>query len=476
MPGFIFQTIFEREMDMMRDVFDSLSPIDYRYWREDVAKYLSENARVRYCLYVEVALVQALHRRGICAMQVWEEVEQACEQITTQEVYEEEARIRHDIRAIVNCIQRKVSDASKPYVHMTATSYDIIDSANAARYKDVMELVVIPSLMDLEKALIAITLREADTLQIARTHGQHAVPVTFGFAIAEYVSRLGNCIQALTHVTAGLSGKFSGAVGAYNASSLFFDNPEDFEFEVLDSLDLDAAQYSTQIVPPEPLTRLLSEIVVTAGVLANLADDMRHLQRTEIGEVGEGFGTDQVGSSTMPQKRNPITFENAKSLWKVIMPRMITVFMDQLSEHQRDLTNSASGRTYGEMFCYLVWTAERLTGAMQKLTVDRGNLDRNLAMQEGMIIAEPLSLILAALGHPYAHEKVRRLCVAARIQDRMLAELIPSDPELQPYMARMTPWQHRVLCNPHFYTGIAAKKARSIAEQWRKELRIEMAP
>lgn len=452
------------------DKFDSLSPVDYRYWDEEVAKYLSENGFTRYKLLVELALVRVLNRREICPEVAVKEIETACGQVTTAEVYEEEDRIRHDIRALVNCIRAKVSESAKPYVHMTATSYDIIDSANAARYKDVIQMVFIPSLIKLEKILIDITLREAETAQVGRTHGQHAVPITFGFALAGFVSRLGGSIEALSALAKELPGKFSGAVGAYNASSLFFDDPEGFEAEVLAELGLMPAEHSTQIVPPEAMTRLFCEATIVAGLLANLSDDMRNLQRTEIGEVGEEFEAAQVGSSTMPQKRNPINFENTKSCWKIVMPRSMTMFMDQISEHQRDLTNSASARTYGEVIAYVVSTAKRLTRTMKKLTVDRTNLERNLAMQKGLVVAEPLYIILAAQRHPDAYEKVRTLTLQAQREARPLEEVVVGDAEMKDYLKEMTPHQRQILSNPHLYTGIAAKKAKAVAEKWKQKL------
>ena len=359
--------------------------------------------------------------------------------------------------------------------------YDIIDPANAARYKDAVQKVLVPSLLKLEGVLIATALREAETVQVGRTHGQHAVPITFGFALAGYVSRLGRCIESLGHLAQKFPGKFSGAVGAYNASSLFFDDPEDFEAEVLAELGLTPAEHSTQIVPPEALTRLLCEITITAGVLANLSDDMRHLQRTEIGEVGEEFEAEQVGSSTMPQKRNPINFENVKSLWKVVTPRMLeafmdiafrmqTVFEDQISEHQRDLTNSASARTYPEIIAYVVSMAKRLTRTMKKLTVNRANLERNLEMTKGGIAAEPLQLVLSAQGHPDAHEKVRTLTLQAEREARPLEEVVDGDVEIKGYLEKMTPRQRRILSNPSLYTGIAGKKAKVVAERWKQKL------
>ena len=465
---------FERKISIMEEqsIFDNISPIDYRYRDEENAWYLSENASTEYKLMMEEALINAFHRRTFCSGEVVKEIQAACDEIRTAEVYEEEDRIHHDIRALVNCIRAKVSDSAKPYVHMTATSYDIIDSANAARYKDAVENVLIVSLLDLEKVLIEITLREADTLQIGRTHGQHAIPITFGFAMAGFVSRLGNCIQTLKRLAAELPGKFSGAVGAYNALFLFFNDPERFEESVLDELGLKPAEHSTQIVPPEALIRLFCEVTLTVGVLANLADDMRNLQRTEIAEVGEEFEANQVGSSTMAHKRNPINFENVKSSWKVIMPRIITLFMDQISEHQRDLTNSMSGRTYGEMIAYAVLTTKRLTRTMKKLVVDNDSLQRNFAMQARLIVAEPLYLILAVLGHPDAYEKVCTLIVKARAEDQTLENIITYDAEMREYLEKMTPHQRMILAHPDYYVGIAAKKAQQIATRWKKEFAI----
>ena len=453
-----------------RDVFDNISPIDYRYWDEETAHYLSENGFTRYKLMVELALVRVLARHGLCSEKIVREVEAACGQVTTAEVYEEEDRVWHDIRALVNCLRAKVSREAKPYIHLTATSNDIIDSSNAARYRDAVESILIPALIKLERMLIVITLREAETVQVGRTHGQHAVPITFGFALAGYVSRLGGSIEALKTLATKIPGKFSGAVGAYNASSLFFDDPEAFETEVLAELWLAPVECSTQIVPPEAMTRLLCEVAIASGILANLADDMRNLQRTEIGEVSEEFEVAQVGSSTMPQKRNPINFENAKSCWKIVAPRIATVFEDQLSEHQRDMTNGASIRTHPEIIAYVVHMAKRLARTMKKLRVNHEARMRNLRLTEGLIAAEPLQLILSALGHPDAHEKVRALTLVAESRPIPLEALALSDAELRPYFEKMTPHQREIILDPLLYTGIAAKKARKVAAHWKQKL------
>ncbi len=448
------------------DAFGSIAPVDYRYWDEEVAQYLSDSAYLKYKLSVELALVKALQKRGVCSAEVVQEVEAACAQVTPEEAYAEEEKLRHDIRAMVNVIRSKVSDAAKPYVHMTSTSYDISDTANAARFRDVTQKVLIPSLKSLLKTLVTIAEREADTVQVGRTHGQHAVPLTFGYVVAGYVSRLGQSIHALEELSKGLKGKFSGAVGAYNASSLFFDDPESFEKDVLEELGLEPVEHATQVTQHEPMVRLLAETTIAAGIMAQLSDDMRHLQRTEIAEVGEEFEKNQVGSSTMPQKRNPINFENAKSLWKIVMPRIVTAFMDQISEHQRDLTNSASGRTYGETIAYTVSMAKRLASTMSKLSVDWAHLEANLSMQKGLIAAEPLYIILASMGHPDAHEKVRNLTLTAQQIGKSLEDVAFADSEMKPYLDKMTDKQKNILKNPASYTGVASKKAKDIAKRW----------
>ncbi len=455
-----------------RDRFGCISPVDYRYYNPEIANYLSEDAFTRCKLAMEQALVTALHRRNVCSEAVLKEIAAACQNVTTEEVYAEEDRIGHDIRALVNCIRAKVSDEAKPFVHMTATSYDIVDSANAMRWSGAVRQVLIPALKVLEYVLIDITVCEAETLQIGRTHGQHAVPITFGFAMSGFVSRLGESIETLDVLAANLPGKFSGAVGAYNASSLFVDDPEEFERAVLAIAGLISAEHSTQITPPERFTRMFNEITVACGIMANLADNMRHLQRTEIGEAGEEFGADQVGSSTMPQKRNPIGFENVKSLWKALMPHMVTMYMDQISEHERDLTNSASSRTYSEVIAYAYEMTRRLTRVINKLRVDKQNLAKNLGLQQGLALAEPLYLILASLGHPDAHEKVRTLTLLAQRERRPLSEVAALDEELEPYRSRMTKRQWEIFHDPSKYTGIASKKALAIAERWKKRFRV----
>ncbi|MBI2659041.1 adenylosuccinate lyase [Candidatus Woesearchaeota archaeon] len=448
-------------------IFDTISPLDFRYYSRNkkifakLQPYLSESAFIKYALKAESALAKALAKNKIC---------KACRNVTPEQVYAEEDRIRHNIRALTNCIRNKVGDEAKPFVHFTATSYDIIATADALRYKEFTNNALVPELLKFESTLINLALREKGTIQIGRTHGQHAEPITFGFAIAQYVSRLGNSILKIKRSANNLKGKMAGAVGAYNASSLFFDEPVKFEEQVLAELGLKASPISTQIVEAEFLVDYLNNIISAFGVIANLADDMRHLQRNEIGEVGEFFESKQVGSSTMPQKRNPINFENVKSMWKEFMPRMTTMYMDQLSEHQRDLTNSASMRFIPEMLAGFYVSAVRLDKVMSGLAVDKQNMERNFGMGKNMIIAEPLYILLAANGHPDAHEYVREMTLKSQLTKQPLISLVKKDESIRHYFKKFSKKQLEMINNPEKYTGIAEEKAEMVCGYWKKEL------
>src|SRR3989338_10216103 len=450
------------------NLFDAISPIDFRYYGgnvkvfEKLQPYLSESAFIKYALKAEAALTRALARNKICSQKIADEVEKASKQVTPEEVYAEEDRIKHNIRALANSIRSRVSDEAKPFVHFTSTSYDIIATADALRYKEFANDVLMPELIKLESTLIKIALREKGTLQIGRTHGQHAEPITFGFALSQYVSRLGSSILRMRRTANNLRGKMAGAVGAYNASSLFFEDPIKFEEQVMEELNLKASPISTQIVEPEFLVDYQTSIVSAFGVIADLADDMRHLQRNEIGEVGEYFEAKQVGSSTMPQKRNPINFENVKSMWKAIMPRMMTMYMDQMSEHQRDLTNSASMRFIPEILAGFYVSIARLERVMSGLVVDKANMQRNFDMSKSMIIAEPLYILLAANGHPDAHEYAREMTLKSQLAKKPLMQLVKNDRTIRKYLKQFSKKQIKILDNPEKYTGIAAEKTEMV--------------
>jgi len=454
------------------ETFDCVSPLDYRYYGENdriykkVHPYLSEEANIRYTLRVEAALTFGLARRKLIPTTIAEEIQDASQLVTPKEVYEEERRIHHYTRAMVNCLRKKVSKNTAPFVHLFATSFDINDTATALRLKDFTKNVILIDLLQLEKILVSFARNTAEVVQIGRTHGQHAVPITFGFAIAEYIDRLGTRIARIQKESGELRGKLSGAVGAYNSFSLIIPDPEDFEQEVLEDLGLRPGLHSTQIVEPEYITDLIYAVISCFGVLANLADDMRHLQRTEIDEIRESFENEQVGSSTMPHKRNPWNFEHVKSLWKEFMPRMISVFSNQISEHQRDLTNSASSRFVPEILVGFTDAVDRLISICSKFQINKQNIDKNLHMSSQRFVAEPLYILLSWFRHPDANEKVRTLTLKAEKEGIDLIDCALHEDSLKPYFSQMSEDQINLLKAPTRYIGKAVSKTYEICDFW----------
>jgi adenylosuccinate lyase len=452
-------------------IYDLFSPTDYRYYVEELKPFLSEEAFVKYKSKVEAALARVLAKRGIITQRSADEISRACEQVKASEVYKEEKRTSHDIVAQVNMIKRRVSDEAKPGVHMTATSYDTVETANALRYRDAFLNVIIPDMVSLEKAWIDIARNEKDTLQIGRTHLQHAEPITFGFYMAWYVSRFGKRILEINEAVKRFEGKFSGAVGAYNASSLFVEDPEEFEREVLSEVGLTPTEISSQINQPEQITDLIHYVVSSFSIVANWADDMRNLQRPEIGEIGQPRGEDISRSSTMPHKANPIGLENIKSLWKRTMPDMIMMYLDQISDHQRDLTNSASQRYVPEILDKFDYSIRRATRISRSLRPYVQNMLKNFKMSADKTIAEPLHLLLSAYGHPNAYEYVSKLADESYTSGIPLTELVLKDKSLQPYLQKFKPKQLETISDPSKNLGIASKKAEKISTLWEQRLK-----
>jgi adenylosuccinate lyase len=311
---------------------------------------------------------------------------------------------------------------------------------------------------------------------VGRTHGQHAVPITLGFAVAEYVARLGKSVEQMWSLSGELRGKLSGAVGGYNAMSLIVSDPVSLERRFLRELGIEPADYSNQVVEPEYLLRLLLEMNTAFGIVANLADDLRNLQRTELSELQEMFKASQVGSSTMPQKRNPWNSEHVKSLWKTFSPRVMTFFMDQISEHQRDLTNSASSRFIADYIAGFTAAVNRMLRVVRTLHVDRESLDANLKKTGDFLLAEAAYVLLAGEGVEEAHEVVRNCTLESEKSGRSLREVLKEDSD------RWAKLEHRLsvtlgvdadgfFSDPASYRGKTAEKTLALVEEFEERIR-----
>lgn len=448
--------------------YDSIDPFDSRYYDKEVNSVLSERERIIFQAEVEAALALTLAEFDVCSKEIANEIHGASKKVTAEDVYEEEKTTRHDLKALVNVIKKNISDEAKPYVHFGATSYDIIANAQVLQMRDATNNIILPRLRELLSILVGLAEKYAETPQVGRTHGQHGVPVTFGFAIAQYVSRLGNSIKAIEDLSKNLPGKFSGATGSYNALSVFIDDPLKFEQAVLNKIGLKPSEASTQIAPPEYIIRLIDEMTIASGILANIGHDMRHLARTEIAEVREKFEDGQTGSSTMAHKMNPWNFENLVSMHKQMLSQQLNANLNLSSEHQRDLTDSANSRFYVLVPAILANMSKRAAKIMGKVEVNEGQMQKNLQITGGAIAAEPLYLLLEKNGHTKAHEASKRIAHSALEKGVTLAEEARNDSETKEYWAKFTDKEKQIIENPEkYYLGLAARKAKLIARSWR---------
>ena len=459
---------------MKRDIFLNISPLDTRYYKsnkkllDELSKYFSEKSVIRYEAFVEAAIITVMERYGLAPSGATEQIKKACQSITTEEVYEEEEKTKHNIRALVRVLQKHVSEEIAPFIHLSATSEDITGTAGTLRMRDAFYRVVIPKALELLEVLLDIVQREASTVQIGRTHGQHAIPITVGYLFAGFVDRFGGRVLTIVEAVNNLKGKLSGAVGAYNASALLFDDPRKFEEDVLAELYLKPALFSSQIIEPEYLLDLIHGVVSAFGVLAQIADDMRNLQRSEIGELGERFEKGQVGSSTMPHKRNPWNFEHVKSLWKEFTPRILTRYYDQISEHQRDLTNSASSRFVVEIITAFTLAMDRLVIQFKTLVVDHDRLKQNLELSGDMFLAEPLYILLASKGKKNAHELVKQITLRAQKEKRSIFDIIRENSDFDE-IVNLEVWKD-LEENPSSYTGKSKERALAVSYIWRSKM------
>lgn len=403
------------------------SPLDTRY-SKDLPESLSEEASLAMQAEVERVWLETLMAEGICPKAPAKKLREALDGVTAAEVERIEARTRHATRALVEALMERLRHAGlekqAEWVHVGLTSFDTVDTAQRLRLKRFFEFDLFPALIEFKKELRRWASDHRNTPQVGRTHGQWAVPTVFGLQFGEALDRVEGIEARLWESVGDLRGQSSGAVGGYHASSLLTKKPLELEKKFLDRLDLKPHYGSTQILPPEDILACASDLTALCSVAAKLATDLRHLARSEIGEIAEGFAPGQVGSSTMPQKRNPWNLEHVCSLWKVMLSRLQLVQMDLVSEHQRDLTNSASGRFHFEVFAIGFLMIKRLTRVLSRMEVVKPNLKKHLDAAGPSVLAEAFYVLGTKHGVGDAHHVVREASRESEATGKTLLQVL----------------------------------------------------
>lgn len=306
-----------------------------RYEIPEIAALWEEDKKFTYFLKVEMALLEALEENKVIPS-VSSQFAKA--QINLKRIHEIEATVHHDVIAFCSSITEQVGEAGK-FFHYGCTSSDIIDTALSLQLRDSLQ-IEIKALKELKLALWDKALSTKKLFTLGRSHGMFAEPMSFGFKFLSYVAEASRRLEELEHFEKNLTGQMSGAVGNYTVLT-----PE-VEALVMKKLGLKVEPISTQVIPRDYLAKFASLQAGVADLLERLSIEIRHLHRSDVGEVVEGFKPGQKGSSTMPHKKNPISSENISGLARVLRSHEQIAHENTLLWHERDISHSSAERMW----------------------------------------------------------------------------------------------------------------------------------
>jgi adenylosuccinate lyase len=416
-----------------------LCPIDFRYGRPAMKGIFEEGARLQRLLDVEAALARAAAKVGLIPREAAEEIARKAttKHVMVDRVEALEAETRHDLMAVVLALTEACEGEAGKYVHLGATSNDILDTATALQLREAIRLLE-ADLGELVAALVDLATKHKKTIMLGRTHGQAAVPITFGLKMAVFASEVARQRERLRQARPRVVvGKMSGAVGT---GAAWGPHAADVQAAVMADLGLDGEQAATQVVGRDRYAEFVGVLANVAASLEKFCTEVRNLQRTEIGEVAEAFDTTkQVGSSTMAQKENPIASENVCSLARIVRSLVTPALENVALWHERDLTNSAAERILLPHACVLLdEMLARTTGVFRTLRVFPEKMKENLEATRGQIMAEAamIALVGKGLGRQEAHRLVRDAAQRARAKGLHLRETLLAEPTVSKVLTK----------------------------------------
>ena len=330
---------------------DPVSVLDYRYGTEEMRDVFRANSYLNFLLEVEATLAEAQAELGIVPKEAADQIRNGIPLVRRERVEEIESEINHDVMAVVKGLEEQVGEAGK-WIHFGATSYDIVDTARALQHKRAINLIQ-EALSNLIASIGKLAEEHKDTVMLGRTHGQWATPITFGLKMAVFASELARHMERLIQLKPRiLTGKFLGAVGS---GAAMHPNTLKVQSSVCEKLDLNEPLATTQILGRDRIAEVIAWGANLATSIEKFTLEVRNLQRSDIGEVAEAFNIEkQVGSSTMAQKKNPITSENVGGLARIVRSVLYSSYENNLQWHERDLANSSNERIILPQFYILL--------------------------------------------------------------------------------------------------------------------------
>ena len=444
-------------------------PIDTgRYGTPEMKRVFEEETRVQKMLDVEAALAWAHAEVGNIPREDAEKIAAmaSTEHVKLGRIKEIEREIKHDIASLVRALA-EVCGSSGAYVHLGATSYDIVDTARALQLKEASGFIE-KGLSDFEKILMEKALQYKSTLMIGRTHGQHALPITLGFKFAIWMREISRHIQRLRQCKERiLVGKMTGAVGVQAGLG-----PHAIKIQelVMQRLKIKAAEISTQIVQRDRHAELVCLLAMIASTLDNFATEIRELQRPEIGELFESFDLEkQVGSSTMPHKRDPETCETTCGLARIVRSLVIPALEDVITWHERDLTQSSAERFIIPETCILIdHMLFSMSNVVTGIYVDEQRMLKNVELTQGRALSEAVMIALTRKGvsRQKAHELLRKLAIQSKTEKRHFREILLEDRVVR---EKLSEKEIDDALNPRNYLGTALEQVELMVKKTRGE-------
>lgn len=380
-----------------------IHPLEDRY-RTQIADLFEEKTRIKLMLEVERALANAHFNLGVITSDEYHRIKEGIKAVTPNQVKIIENQTHHDIMALVQAL----TDASGcDKVHIGATSQDIIDTTLGLQMKQANEIIV----RDIEK-LKHILVRKAEITKelvcIGRTHGQHALPITYGLKFALWAYEIDHILKDLRATK--FFGKMKGAVGTYASFTELGEDGFEVEARVMEELGLTTPLVTNQVVSRLFMAKYLFTLISAVCIIEKIGKEIRNLQRTEIMEVGEPFVSRQTGSSTMPQKRNPHKSENLCALAKRLRTNILPALENISLEHERDITNSANERIIvPETIILTHYMILQAIYILEGLEFFENNIQRNLQKEPHVFMEKKMmQLIRDGYGRQEAYQLAKQ--------------------------------------------------------------------
>lgn len=399
-----------------------------RYTRAEMGMIWDLDHRFGKMLEVEIALAQVQAQMGMIPKAAAKAIADKG-RFSVKRIAEIEKQTKHDVIAFVSNVAENVGPHGK-YIHFGLTSSDVLDTAFSLQVREAGEILK-KSMASLGKALTLLAKKHEDTLCAGRTHGMFAEPTTFGFKmlgfLAEFQRNQERVLRALEQM---MICKLSGAVGTYSSMGI------EVESKVAKKLQLQPETIATQVIPRDRHAEMILSLAMMMTGLERLAMELRHLQRSEVGEVTEGFSKGQKGSSAMPHKKNPISAENITGLARLVKGYAFTAMENIPLWHERDISHSSAERViFPDAFIVTDYAVNRMAHLLEGLEVNKKRMLENIESSQGQLFSSHvlLALVDKGLSRETAYAHVQRLSHSLEKGEHLRGKIL-ADPELSKLM------------------------------------------